>query len=102
MPASKKPTSDAAFLQAAYDQLGDITLSHNVQVGIVLAPTNRRGVFEIRCRAIRVVPNSKPIQVASTTAEFPTSQNSSWCAAIWAQVNRLEHAVDEYSENGLG
>lgn len=93
MAPSKKPTSDAAFLIAAYDQLGDVSLTHSVQVGFSIAPTGRRGVFRVRTRAVRNIPNVGRRVVCEVEAEFPNSSNGSWTAFLWSQVNRLEYEL---------
>lgn len=95
MAPSKKPTSDAAFLIAAYDQLGDVSFTHAVSVGFSIAPTGRRGVFVVRTRAVRSLPNTGLRVVAEVCAEFPNSQNGSWTAFLWAQVNRLDRELTE-------
>ena len=99
MAPSKKPTSDAAFLIAAYDQLGDVTLTHGVQVGFSIAPTGRRGVFCVRARAVRNIPDIGRRVVCEVSGEFPNSSNGSWTAFLWAQVNRLDHALAEQASD---
>lgn len=89
------------FLLPAYDLLGDICLTHNVQVGFLFYPTKRRGIFSIELRAARSVPNGKPKIVAKYTVEHPTAFIQELSAALFNACNKLDHMLAEQAAQEL-
>ena len=83
------------FLRAAWDTLGDICLNYAVQVGYSVLPTTRRGVFLIRVRAFRAVPNGASVQAASWSQEFPNAQTQSFGGAFFRAANQLDRLLGE-------
>lgn len=105
MPAKLKRYDD--YLLAAYDALGDVSLTYNVKVGFSLLPTERRGVFNIRLRALRAVPNGGLREVASYQIAYPNVDQRELTAALFAAVNKFEHLLstkelEELNERAVG
>lgn len=88
------------FLLAAYDQLGDVCLTHNVKVAIDMVSTTRRGVFTVRLRAYRAVPNGGLSKVATYAREYPNSEATEFTAFLFGAVNKLDRMLcDRASED---
>lgn len=99
MPAKLRKYDD--YLLAAYDALGDLSLTYDVKVGFSLLPSKRRGVFDIRLRAMRSIPNDKLREVASYTISYPNVNQQELTAALFAAVNKLDHLLAERERNDL-
>ena len=99
MPAKLRKHDE--FLLAAYDALGDVSLNYDVKVGFSLLPSKRRGIFDIRLRAMRAVPNDKLREVASYTISYPNAAQQELTAALFAAVNKLDHLLAERERNDL-
>lgn len=91
MPAKLKKYDD--YLLAAYDALGDVSLSYNVKVGFSLLPTARRGIFCVKLRALHAIPNGGMREAASYSIEYPNANQQELSAALFAAVNKLDHLL---------
>lgn len=89
-----KTTSDAGFLLAAYDLLGDVSLEHNVHVGYQITPTVRRGVYKVRLSAMRGANGTKLVKAAAYEREFPTAEVESIGAALFQAAVHIERLLD--------
>lgn len=96
MATSRKETSKhEGFLQAAWDQMGDMTYYHTVSLAVRLLPTKRRGVFLLEVSAYRQIPNSGFKRVARYTVEWPHSTEMSFSAQLFAATNQLDKLLME-------
>jgi hypothetical protein len=89
-----KQTTDAGFLLAAYDLLGDISIEHSVSVGYQITPTVRRGVYKVRLSALRAVNGAKLVKDASYEREFPTAEIENLGAALFQAAVQIERILD--------
>lgn len=98
---ARKMSEEEGFLRAAWDVLGDVCLTWGVQVGYNVLPTTRRGVFLLRLRAFRPVPNSRPRQVASWAQEFPCAQTQTLGGAFFRAANQLDRLMGDQDRLSL-
>jgi len=89
-----KQTTEAGFLLAAYDLLGDISIEHSVHVGYQFTPTVRRGVYKVRLSALRAANGEKMVRAAAYECEFPTSAIQDLGAALFQAAIHLERLLD--------
>lgn len=93
--ATKKTASDTDLLRAAYDLLGDMSITHNVLIGYKVLPTAQRGVFEIVIAAFRDVPNRGTVRVCRYSLTYPNSQNMDLGGAFFRCANQLDHLLGD-------
>lgn len=93
MAPKKQGTTDEDLVRAAYDMIGDSSVTHNVLIGYKVMPTQRRGVFEIQIAAFRDIPNRGARRVARYTIEWPNSQNITLAGALFRAANQLDHIL---------
>lgn len=92
----KQGTSEEDFLRAAWDLLGDVCLNHSVHIAYAFTPDVQRGVFRLRLRAVRTIPNSLPKKIAEYEMPFPNTTVQSMGAALFRCANQLDHLLGAY------
>lgn len=73
--------------------LGDVCLNHSVAVDYRLSPDAQRGVFKVRLRALRAVPNEGVRRVAQYEMRFPNSTVGGLGAALFRCANQLDRIL---------
>lgn len=95
MAGTRKTHADGDMLRAAYDSLGDCSITHGVSVGYVLLPTRRRGVFLVRVRASRTTPNGSKEQISQVEREYPSAMVEGLGACLFNLAFQLDQRVGE-------
>lgn len=96
MARKQTSTSEEDFLRAAWDLLGDVCLTHSVHIAYDFTPDVQRGVFRVRLRAVRTVPNGRPEKVAEYAMPFPNSTVQGMGAALFRCANQLDHILEAH------
>lgn len=96
---NRKRAPQDEFLLAAYDQLGDTSAMHGVQMGFSFLPTKRRGVFKVVLRALVTVPGEPSRQIAKYEIEYPNASVESLPAQLYQATIKIEHLVSQYVSN---
>lgn len=93
--ARRNGTQNEDFVRAAWDMAGDVCLSGNVMVGITVIPAPRRGVWEFHFKALRAVPNKKPVVAHKFVSSFPNASTEDLGAFLFRGINQLDRMVAE-------
>ena len=95
MSPRKVMSTEEYYLRAAWDMLGDVCLTHAVYVAYGFLPSDQRGVFTLKLRAVRPKPNGSSERVVQYEMPFPSSSVGSLAAALFRCANQLDKLLTD-------
>lgn len=93
--SQKQAKSDMAFLTASWEWAATMGSDFGCGVQITLTPTERKGVFRLRARAVDVVDGTVAGIRVQAEGLFPTAQHQTLEGAIFGLMLKISSLLEE-------
>lgn len=90
-----KSADQEGMLRAFWEELKEQSAAGHADITIVVTPTTRRGVFRWRLEYWPRVGGSRDFPQTAVSMEYPSAQNTSLEAALYALSSKLAFTVEE-------
>lgn len=92
--SQKQSKNDHEFLNACWEWAGELGKEHNVAVQMTLTPTDRKGVFKLRARAVDLCDGRVLGVRVQVEDVFPSAKHQTLEGALFQQVTRLSQLLE--------